>query len=92
VNAERPEIRKNRATGKWTATRPRYGFSGGLEAKTDFASRSDALDWLYRRRNPGSVSVITELAHADTDGVGPVPTWTPLFYPPYPIPMTAKET
>lgn len=76
----RPEIRKNRETGKWTATCYRYGFTPGLESNTRLASHRDAVDWVFRSRNPSSPTVITELAHPFTDGTSPVPAWTPLEY------------
>lgn len=83
---ERPTIKKDPKSGRWTATRHRYGFTPGLESNNNLASRADALDWVYRR-GPSSVVTIIERSNSVIDGVGPVPMWSPLM----PDSLTGKE-
>lgn len=77
-------IRKDRGTGKWVATRPRYGFTPGLETKTDLPSQQAAVDWVHRRaeRAVGTTAAVIERSFQDDDGTAAIPGWSPLWYPP----------
>lgn len=78
-----PPIRKDRATGKWVATRPRYGFGPTQETKTDLPSQLAAMDWVHRRpqRQAGTTACVVERSYPSDDGLAAIPAWTPLHYP-----------
>jgi hypothetical protein len=78
IGMQRLTIRKDRDTGRWIATRHRFGFTGGLETK-QHPTRAEALDWIYRRQ-PGTPMTVLERADPRTDGIGPIPVWSPLWH------------
>lgn len=77
----RASIRKDRETGRWRATRPRYGFAASTETDV-FPTQKAAIKWATRGDKPhGTSSTVIERSYPEVDGVASIPVWSPLAYP-----------
>lgn len=68
----RPRVRK--LNGRWTVTRPAYGF--GWPQTTPHRTWRAALRSLAPR--PGTPDMLAEHAVHPVDGIAAVPVWTPM--------------
>jgi hypothetical protein len=69
----RTVIRK--VNGRWTSSRQAYGFARVPDVRTH-RSWDDALRSL--RPRPGTPAIIADPASYPSDGLAPLPRWTPL--------------
>lgn len=74
------KVRKGKGRGKWRYERPTFGFSRFDVERADFKTWREAVRFAMGRHTVAGGDTHVEQAYEDTDRIGPVPRWTPLYH------------